>query len=270
MTEAVRKVFPRKASHKFARSRNALIEGYVWFLCRKLPTVAKGMIRRKAVANLPAGYPVDVHFHPRYNPWDQRICVDADADLFTAISAGRAEIVTGHIDHVDETGIALKSGQHIAADIIVTATGLQLQAFGGAVISLDGQEIKPQDRFVYRAHLLEDVPNLVWCVGYTNASWTLRADITARRVAKLRSFMHAHGYTFAYPHRDGEPMREKFSWDIQAGYVLRSQHALPKSDTERPWNVRQNYFADAIDHRFDHIGEQMAFGRAAARSTVGG
>ena len=196
------------------------------------------MIRRKAVANLPAGYPVDVHFHPRYNPWDQRICLDADADLFTAISAGRAEIVTDHIDHVDETGIALKSGQHIDADIIVTATGLQLQALGGAVISLDGQEIKPQDRFVYQAHLLEDVPNLAWCVGYTNASWTLRADITARRVAKLLSFMHAHGYTFAYPHRDGEPMTGEVlvghSSRVRAALTARAAQIGHRAAVERP------------------------------------
>jgi cation diffusion facilitator CzcD-associated flavoprotein CzcO len=262
VTEAARKALPQKTSHKLARIQNAILEGYAWFLCRKLPTVAKGMIRRKAVANLPAGYPVDIHFHPRYNPWDQRICLDADADLFTAISDGRAEVVTGDIDHIDTTGIVLKSGQHLDADIIATATGLQLQAFGGSTISLDGHEIKPQDRFVYKAHLLEDVPNLAWCVGYTNASWTLRADMTARRVAKLLSYMNSHGYTHAYPH-SGEPMREKLSWDIHAGYVLRSPHALPKSGTERPWNVRQNYFADAIDHRFDRIGEQMVFGRVA-------
>ena len=116
--------------------------------------------------------------------------------------------------------------------------------------------------------MLEDVPNLAWCVGYTNASWTLRADMTAEQVSKLLSYMHSRGYTHAYPHRGGEPMAEKFSWDIQAGYVLRSPHALPKSGTERPWNVRQNFFADAIDHRFDHIDESMIFGRAADRTAI--
>jgi cation diffusion facilitator CzcD-associated flavoprotein CzcO len=269
ISDKVRKVLPQKAAHRFARSRNAILERYVWLLSRKLPGVAKGMIRRKAVANLPPGYPVDVHLKPSYNPWDQRMCLDADAELFTAISEGRAEIVTDHIDHIDATGIALKSGDHLDADIIVTATGLQLQALGGVTISLDGEEIKPQDRFVYKAHMLEDVPNLAWCIGYTNASWTLRADITAQQVAKLLSYMHSRGYTHAHPHRRGtEPMQEKFSWDIQAGYVLRSPHALPKSGTERPWNVRQNYFADAIDHRFDRIDEQMIFGRAVGRRVI--
>lgn len=155
------------------------------------------LLRRKAINSLPAGYDVDTHFKPRYNPWDQRMCLIPDADLYEAISAGRADVVTDHIDHFDATGIALKSGGHLDADVIVTATGLQLQALGGATISLDGNEIKTSDRFVYKAHMLEDVPNLFWCVGYTNASWTLRADITARATAKLMEHMASHGYTRA-------------------------------------------------------------------------
>ncbi|MGH3554895.1 MAG: FAD-dependent oxidoreductase, partial [Mycobacterium sp.] len=149
-------------------------------------------------------------------------------------------------------------------------TGLQLLALGGVTVSIDGAEIKPQDRFVYKAHMLEDVPNLFWCVGYTNASWTLRADITARATAKLLAHMKSRGYTHAYPHHDGEPMPEKPSWDIHAGYVLRSLHALPKSGTKRPWNVRQNYFADAIDYRFDRIEESMVFGRADEKAALAG
>jgi cation diffusion facilitator CzcD-associated flavoprotein CzcO len=168
-------------------------------------------------------------------------------------------MVTDHIDHFDATGIVLRSGRHLDADIVVTATGLQLQALGGVTLSIDGAEIKPQERFVYKAHLLEDVPNLAWCLGYTNASWTLRADITARATAKLLKYMRTHGYTSAYPHLGDEPMAEKLAWDIQAGYVLRNLHALPKSGTKRPWNVRQNYFADAIDYRFDRITESMVF-----------
>jgi len=178
--------------------------------------------------------------------------------------------VTDHVDHFDSTGIVLKSGGHLDADIVVTATGLQLQALGGVTLSVDGGEIKPQDRFVYKAHMLEDVPNLFWCVGYTNASWTMRADMTARATAKLLVHMKSHGYTHAYPHLDGEPMPEKPSWDIQAGYVQRSPHALPKSGTKRPWNVRQNYYADAIDYRFDRITEAMVFGRVDQKTALAG
>jgi cation diffusion facilitator CzcD-associated flavoprotein CzcO len=248
------------------RTYYALVEAVLWFFSRKTPGLVKWLLRRTAINNLPDGYDVDTHFKPRYNPWDQRLCLIPDADLYTAITAGRAEVVTDHIDHVDATGIALKSGGHLDADIIVTATGLQLQALGGAAISLDGAEVKPQDRFVYKAHMLEDVPNLFWCVGYTNASWTLRADITARATAKLLAHMASHGYTHAYPRLGDQPMAEKPSWDIQANYVKRALHALPKSGTKRPWNVRQNYLADAIDYRFDRIGEAMVFGRAGDHS----
>ena len=263
LTEAVRKVAPRKLSHAFGKWRNALLEGLIWFLARKSPGFMKWFLRRQAISKLPAGYPVDVHFQPRYNPWDQRLCAVPDGDLFEAISAGRADIVTDHIDHIDATGIALKSGTHLDADLIVTATGLQLLALGGVTISIDGTEVKPQDRFVYKAHLLEEVPNLAWCVGYTNASWTLRADMTARSVAKLLAHMSSRGYTHAYPHLGDEPLQEKLAWDISANYVLRNPHALPKSGTKRPWNVRQNFFADAIDHLHDRIDESMVFGRSA-------
>lgn len=265
-TALVRKVLPPRPSHTIAKWRHAVQDGVVWFLARRFPQFVRALIRRGATAKLPAGYPVDVHFKPRYDPWDQRVCLDADGDLFAAISGGHVEVVTDRIDHFDATGIALESGRHLDADIVVTATGLQLQALGGVTISIDGREIRPQDRFVYKAHMLEDVPNLAWCVGYTNASWTLRADITAQQVAKLLNYMQSRGYTHAYPHPGAAPMTEKPAWDIQAGYVLRSPHALPKSGTVRPWNVRQNFFADAIDHRVDRIDEQMIFGRVAARA----
>lgn len=256
------KLLPRKLAHPIIRFISALFEGYVWFLARKTPPLLKWILRRTAVQNLPPGYDIDTHFKPPYQPWDQRLCLIPDADLYTEISAGRVDMVTDRIDHFDATGIVLQSGARLDADIIVTATGLQLQALGGVRISLDGTEIKPTDRFVYKAHMLEDVPNLFWCVGYTNASWTLRADMTARATAKLLSHMASRGYTHAYPHRGDEPLAEKSAWDIQAGYVLRSPHALPRSGTKRPWNVRQNYFADALDYRFDRIEESMVFGRA--------
>jgi cation diffusion facilitator CzcD-associated flavoprotein CzcO len=265
-----RKLLPRRAAHLVLRMHTALMEAVFVLLSGKAPGFVKWLLRRRAISKLPRGYEVDVHFKPRYNPWDQRMCLIPDADFFNAVSAGRAEVVTDRIDHFDATGIALESGEHLDADIIVTATGLQLQALGGATISLDGERIDHRDRFVYKAHMLEDVPNLFWCVGYTKASWTLRADITARATAKLLAHMASHGYTHAYPHLGDEPMNVKPSWDIQANYVKRSGHALPKSGTRRPWNVRQNYLADAIDYRFDRIEESMVFGRAADRAALAG
>jgi cation diffusion facilitator CzcD-associated flavoprotein CzcO len=265
-----RTLLPRKASHLAIRMYNALTEAVFFFVSRQTPGLIKRLIRHVAVKYLPDGYDIDTHFKPSYNPWDQRMCLIPDGDMYTAIASGRADVVTDHIDHFDATGIALKSGGHLDADIIVTATGLQLQALGGVSITLDGTKINPCDRFVYKAHMLEDVPNLFWCVGYTNASWTLRADITARATAKLLAHMASHGYTHASPHAGDQPMSEKPSWDIQAGYVKRALHALPKSGTKRPWNVRQNYLADAIDYRFDRIEESMVFGRVAQRTRVAG
>jgi cation diffusion facilitator CzcD-associated flavoprotein CzcO len=263
------KLIGRNRAYAITRRKNIAKQRVVWRFCQQYPRAARRLIRHLNAKQLPAGYPVDEHFRPAYNPWDQRLCLIPDADLYVAIGDGRAEVVTDHIDHFDSTGIALKSGEHLDADIIVTATGLQLQALGGVVVSLDGAEIKPQDRFVYKAHMLEEVPNLFWCVGYTNASWTLRADMTARATAKLLAHMKSHGHTHAYPHLDGEPMPEKSAWDIQAGYVLRAPHALPKSGIKRPWNVRQNYYADVIDYRFDRITEAMVFGRAEKTALAG-
>jgi cation diffusion facilitator CzcD-associated flavoprotein CzcO len=260
----IRKVLPHRVAHSVIRWRNALYQALTWFVARKAPDFTKRLIRRVAVDNLPEGYDVDTHFKPSYNPWDQRLCVILDTDLYQAIGDGRAEVVTDHIDHMDASGIALRSGKHIDADVIVTATGLQLQALGGITVSIDGAEIKPHDRFVYKEHLLEDVPNMAWCIGYTNASWTLRADMTAQSVARLLAYMGSHGYTHAYPHLGEVAMSEKPTWDLQAGYVQRALDVLPKSGTRRPWNVRHNFLLDSLDHRFDRIEESMVFGRAPA------
>jgi len=266
IVQSIRKVLPLRAAYRVVRWFNFAFVAVVYALSRKTPWLIRSMLRNNAKRNLPEDYPVDVHFKPRYNPWDQRMCLILDNDLYAAVGDGRAEMVTDHIDRFDANGIVLRSGERVDADVIITATGLQLQALGGIALSIDGAEVKPQDRFVYKEHLLEDVPNAAWCVGYINASWTLRADLTARAVAKLLAYMDSHGYTHAYPHLGDVPMPEKPAWNINAGYVQRALHALPKSGTHRPWNVRHNYVLDAIDHRFDRIEESMVFGRAAAKS----
>ncbi|WP_102145500.1 flavin-containing monooxygenase [Mycobacterium hubeiense] len=261
VVQAIRKVLPGKAAYWAVRWYNTVVTVLTYVIARKAPRFSRWFIRARAKKSLPEGYPVDVHFKPRYDPWDQRMCLILDDDLYTAIGDGRAEVVTDHIDHFDANGVVLKSGGRIDADVIVTATGLQLQALGGVTLYVDGVEVKPQDRFVYKEHMLEDIPNLAWCVGYINASWTLRADLTARAVAKLLAYMDSHGYTHAYPHLGDKPMPEKPAWNINAGYVQRAAHVLPKSGTHRPWNVRHNYVLDAIDHRLDRIEESMVFGR---------
>jgi cation diffusion facilitator CzcD-associated flavoprotein CzcO len=263
MIAVIRKLLPLTLSHAIARAYFKFITiGSYWF-ARKAPKAFKKVARATAVKHLPDGYDVDTHFKPRYDPWDQRLCVILGGDFYEEIKSGRVEVVTDHVDHVDATGIVLKSGGRIDADVIVTATGLQLQALGGISVSVDGAEVKPTDRFVYKEYLLEDVPNMAWCIGYTNASWTLRADMTARAVAKLLAYMETHGYTHAYPHLGGVPMKERPTFDLQSGYVQRAPHALPKSGTRRPWKVRHNYLLDVVDHRFDRIEESMVFGRVS-------
>jgi cation diffusion facilitator CzcD-associated flavoprotein CzcO len=264
MIAFIRKVLPRNVSHAIARLYFKIVTiGSYWF-ARMAPQTFKNLARAIARRHLPAGYDIDTHFKPRYNPWDQRLCVIVGGDFYDEIKQGRVEVVTDRVDHVDATGIVLESGGRIDADVIVTATGLQLQALGGIGLSLDGEELKPTDRFVYKEYLLEDVPNMAWCIGYTNASWTLRADMTARAVAKLLAYMGTHGYTHAYPHLGGTPMREKPTFDLDAGYIKRNPHALPRSGSRRPWHVRHNYVLDIIDHRFDRIEESMVFGRMQA------
>ncbi len=268
MVQFIRRVLPRRPSHHVVRFRNAMIHVLSYFMFRKAPRFGRWLVRNRTMAALPEGYDVDVHFKPKYEPWDQRMCLVLDGDLFGHISDGRAEVVTDHIDHVDARGIVLQSGNRVDADVIVTATGIALQALGGITLRVDGEEVDPTDRFVYKEFLLEDVPNMAWCIGYTNASWTLRADMTARAVAKLLAYMQSRGYTHAYPHLGETVMHEKPTFNLESGYVKRSLHALPKSGTHRPWHVRHNYLLDLIDHRFDRIEESMVFGRVASPVTT--
>ena len=260
----VRKMLPPKLAHWLIKWRYALSYVSMYQIAKNAPRITKRFLRRMAVKNLPEGFDVDKHFKPRYKPWDQRLCLILEADLYKTVASDHADVVTDHIDHFDADGIVLQSGQRIDADVVVTATGLQLLALGGVQLSIDGAKINPNDRFVYKEHMLEDVPNLAWCIGYTNASWTLRADMTAQQVSKMLEFMYAHGYTHAYPHLGDIEMQEKPAWDLAAGYVKRAKHALPKSGTRRPWMVRHNYLLDVIDHRSDRIEESMVFGWAAA------
>ena len=259
---ALRKALPLRLAHWIVRWRNAFVAQLMWVTARKAPEFSKRVLRRIAERNLPDDYPIDTHFAPPYDPWDQRLCFIVNADLYKAISDGAVEMVTDRIDHMDATGIALKSGRRIDADVVITATGLRLQALGGITVSIDGETIDPHEHFLYRRHMFEDVPNMAWSFGYINASWTLGADLTARTVAKLLKYMNSRGYTHAYPHLGDTKMPEQPAFHLQSGYVKRGQHVLPKSGTLRPWKVGVNFLNDALRRRFDRIDESMVFGRA--------
>jgi cation diffusion facilitator CzcD-associated flavoprotein CzcO len=260
----VRKVLSPRLSHAIARCYFTAISTSSYAFARKAPARFKKVVRATAEHYLPDGYDVDTHFTPRYEPWDQRLCIILDGDFYREIARGRVDVVTDHVDHMDSTGIALTSGGRIDADVIVTATGLQLRPLGGVSLSIDGVDFDPTERFIYKEHLIEDVPNVAWCVGYTNASWTLRADLTAQAVARLVAYMGDHGYTHAYPHLGDTPMQEKPTFDLTSGYLKRAPRAMLRSGTRRPWKVRHNYLLDLLDRRFDRITEAMVFGRAIA------
>lgn len=201
------------------------------------------MLRRGVVRALPEGYEVDTHFNPSYDPWDQRLCMVPDGDLFKTLSAGRAEIVTDTIKTFTERGITLDSGRELEADIIVSATGLNLLLFGGAKLSVDGEEVDYPRTMAYKGMMLSGVPNMAFTVGYTNASWTLKADLVAEYVCRLLNHMDLHGYTECMPVPD-PTVEEVPLLDFSAGYVLRSVDKLPKQGSRDPWNLRMNYALD--------------------------
>ncbi len=257
---------PSRLAHQLNRVKSIVVTQIFYQFCQRFPGPARRLLARLTSAQLPKGYAIDPDFTPRYNPWDQRMCMVPDGDLFKAIADGRASVVTDTIDTFTETGIRLASGREIEADIVVTATGLQLQLGGGSDMEVDGQPVKPGERYVYRGCMLSGVPNFALCVGYTNASWTLRADLTSRYVCRLLNHMDSHGYRSAVPdHREDEDGRPLL--DLKSGYVQRSVDLLPRQGARAPWRIRQNYLLDYFTARYSDVTEAMDFaGRPATTS----
>jgi cation diffusion facilitator CzcD-associated flavoprotein CzcO len=204
----------------------------------------KAIIRKGLERQLPAGYDIDAHFKPRYNPWDQRMCLVPDGDLFEAISRGGVDIVTGEIDTFTKRGVRLVSGQELEADLIVTATGLNLQPLGGIEPIIDGQPVEIPKTMVYKGCMFSGVPNFALSFGYTNASWTLKADLIAQYVCRLVNHMDAHGYSRVVPYNRDPSVTETPFVDFTPGYFLRSMDQLPKQGSKLPWRLHQNYIRD--------------------------
>jgi len=240
---ALRRVLPSPVAHRLVRGKNILLAQAMYQLSRRQPKLVRRLLLNALRARLPKGYPVEEHFQPRYDPWDQRLCVVPDDDLFRAISSGAASVVTSTITTFTEHGIRVASGEEIPADIVVTATGLKVKSVGGIRIEVDGTPVRVSETFVYKGVMLSGVPNLAWCVGYTNASWTLRADAASRYVCRLLAHMDRHGYAVAVPRADrAEPGRPLF--DLSSGYIARAASELPKQGARAPWQIRQNYLLD--------------------------
>jgi len=258
---------PQWLSYPILRWKNIGLLVGSFQLSRRFPGLMKAALRRMAKAQLPEGYPVDVHFAPHYNPWDQRLCVVPDGDLFKTIRRGQADIVTDAIDTFTPNGIRLRSGQELAADIVVTATGLNLQAIGGMKLAVDGREVELGHTVAYKGMMLSDVPNFALTIGYTNASWTLKADLVARYVCRLLNHMDATGQQVCTPVAPPAGQRLAPLVDLQAGYVLRSVGVLPKQGEVAPWRLRQNYPLDrALVFRGPVDDEGIRFSRVAPPS----
>jgi cation diffusion facilitator CzcD-associated flavoprotein CzcO len=245
-------------AHRLIRWKNVAVTSAFYEIAQRLPGVARKLLRAGLERQIPDPAIIDRDFTPRYQPWDQRLCVVPDGDLFRAMRSGRAEVVTDTIHTFTGTGIRLASGRELAADVVVTATGLQVQVGGGMRITVDGREVDPGRTLVYRGCLLSGVPNLALCIGYVNASWTLRADLTARYVCRLLAHMDAHGYSSATPEPSGD-VGERPLLTLTSGYVQRAAGVLPKQGRAAPWLMRHSYPRDLLSTRFADVARDMVF-----------
>ncbi len=242
----LRRVLGARRAYAVTRWKNVLVATAIYQLSQRRPTFMKKVLRAGVARALPEGYDVDTHFKPRYGPWDQRLCLVPDGDLFKAISAGRASVATDAIERFTASGVRLASGKELPADIIVTATGLNLLALGGIELVVDGAPVSLPERMAYKGMMLSRVPNFAFTIGYTNASWTLKADLVAEYVCRVLAHMDANGYRVVQPVDDDPRVERVPLLDFQAGYVQRSLHLFPKGGSRAPWKLGMSYANDVL------------------------
>jgi monooxygenase len=259
-----RRFLPERLAYALTRWRVIAESMFLYRLARGKPDLARQRIVAMARRQLPAGFDVDTHFTPSYKPWDQRVCIVPDGDMFKAIRAGRASVVTDAIERFTPTGIRLASGAELEADVVVLATGLTLKILGGAAVSVDGRPFDPHQAMSYKGMMLSDLPNCVMTFGYTNASWTLKADLTAAWVCRLLRYMDRRRVAIAVARREPGVTPQPFL-GFTSGYVQRAQSLLPHQGSRRPWQVHQNYLQDLITIRYGRIADGvMRFGAQGA------
>ncbi|MEU8897574.1 NAD(P)/FAD-dependent oxidoreductase [Nocardia sp. NPDC048505] len=264
-----RKLLPPKAAYAVARAKNVALSTAMFQLSQRYPERMRGQIRSWQQRWLPPGYDIDTHFTPSYNPWDQRLCLSPNGDFFRAIRKGDLEVVTDTVETFTETGLRLNSGRTLDADLVITATGLNLQAFGGAELVVDGVPVDMADRLAYKAMMLSGVPNLAFVVGYTNASWTLKADLVSEYVMRLLRHMDRHGYASCVPVHDPSVGKTPLFANFMPGYVLRAANLFPMQGDRAPWKLRMNYVRDLVTLRHGSITDRaMRFDRARERDSV--
>ncbi len=260
----LRRRLPLKLAYALTRWKNVLLGMYFYQLCKRKPERVKNLILGGVRQMLGPDFDIGRHFTPRYNPWDQRLCLVPDADLFRAIRRNKVSVVTDEIETFTETGIKLKSGTELPADLVVTATGLVLQLLGGMTLTIDGKPVDPAGLLTYKGMMYSDVPNFAVVTGYTNASWTLKADLVCEYVCRLLNHMTRKGYRQCTPRVD-DPSMERRPWvDFSSGYIQRSAHKFPKQGTKRPWKLHQNYALDLLNLRYGSIRDSaMVFSNPA-------
>ena len=259
VANTLRRVLPDRTAYRLTRWKNVLLGQFFYRQMRKHPAAAKAKLVGWVRDRLGEGHDVERHFTPSYDPWDQRLCLVPDGDLFEAIRGGRAAVVTDTIETFTETGIRLSSGEELAADIIVTATGLKLKMLGGVALSIDGARVDPARTMAYKGMMFADIPNLAIAFGYTNASWTLKADLTSAYVCRLLTHMRAIGARQATPRVGGAPVEREAFLDFTSGYVERARDILPQQGSRAPWRLDQNYLKDVRTLRYGPIDDEMEF-----------
>lgn len=255
----LRAKLPNKLAYGITRWKNVLTGMFFYRLARRQPAKMKARILGMVREHLGPDYDVATHFTPRYNPWDQRMCLVPDADLFEAIKGARASVETDTIDRFVPEGIRLASGKTLPADVVVTATGLELQLLSDVRFDIDGQVVDLSKRLQYKGMMYEGVPNMASVFGYTNASWTLKADLTSMYVCRLLNTMHRRGVRQATPHNDDPAMTTEPILDFSSGYIQRSADKLPRQGDRKPWKLNQNYALDIVALKFGSVDRNMVF-----------
>ncbi|WP_370552516.1 flavin-containing monooxygenase [Conexibacter sp. CPCC 206217] len=264
LADVLRKRLPAKVAYPIVRWKNVLVSSLLFQLSRRTPRLIKALIRKGVARQLPEGYDVDTHFAPTYDPWDQRLCLVPDGDLFKAIRSGDASVVTDRIETFTEHGIRLASGAELEADVIVTATGLNLLVLGGMEIVVDGRPVDLSRTVAYKGMMFSGVPNLALTIGYTNASWTLKGDLVAEYVCRLINHMDAGGYATVTPRLPDAALPTEPFIDLRSGYVLRSIDDLPRQGPATPWRLHQNYPRDVVMLKYGSVEDDaIEFARAA-------
>ena len=248
-----KKIFPQKTAYFLTRWKNILMGNYFYKQCVKNPEKVKEMLINGVRAHLGEDYDIDTHFTPKYKPWDERLCFVPNADMFEAMKSGKASVVTDHIDQFTETGIKLKSGEELTADIIIKATGLNLQFLNGIDVKVDNSQVNISEKLAYKGRMFNDIPNLACSFGYARASWTLGADLSSEYVCKLLNYMDKHGYDYCSPVIGKEVREEGTYLNLSSGYVKRAIDRMPKQGSREPWKGNQSYLSDVTELRWGSI-----------------